>query len=97
MFMMTSAAAISPSEMSATFISGPATRRTRSTKPSSPAREFFNGFCWSDDLKELKYLLRRDKQETGLHLLESDEYRDAFHKGSLDRIAAACAFRVKVK
>ena len=41
-------------------------------------------------------LARRDKQETGRHLLESDEYRQLFHKDNLDKIASACAFRVKL-
>ena len=59
--------------------------------------EFFNGFRWSSDLKELKYILRRDKKDLRQHLLETDGYRDEFYKGDLGQITAASEFRVKVK
>ena len=59
--------------------------------------EFFTGFRWSADLKELKYLLRRDKQETGQHLLENEEYRRLFCEDDLDGIAAASEFRIKAR
>jgi arginyl-tRNA--protein-N-Asp/Glu arginylyltransferase len=57
--------------------------------------EFFNGFRWSDDLKELKYLLRRDKQEAGQHLLESEEYRQLFYGDDLGEVVRASGFRVR--
>ena len=59
--------------------------------------EFFNGFCWSQDLKELKYLLRRDKQDPVHHLLETEEYREQFYRGDLGKISAASEFKVKVR
>jgi len=40
--------------------------------------EFFNGFRWSDDLDELKFIIQRDKKELTQHLLETGEYRDEF-------------------
>lgn len=58
--------------------------------------EFFNGVRWSKDLKELKYLIRRGKQEQAQHLLESGEYRELFYKDELAEIGAASAFRVKL-
>jgi sporulation-control protein spo0M len=58
--------------------------------------EFFNGFRWSDDLDELKFVIRRDKQALTEHLLETDEYRDAFYQGNLEEIVDASAFRVKL-
>jgi len=59
--------------------------------------EFFNGFRWSDDLDELKFIIKRDKKELTQHLLETQEYRDAFYAGDLSKIVEASAFRVKVK
>ncbi len=58
--------------------------------------EFFNGFRWSDDLDELKFIIKRDKKELYQHLLETEEYRQEFYKGSLDKISAASDFRVKL-
>jgi len=59
--------------------------------------EFFNGVRWSDDLKELKYLIRRAKQDQLQHLLEVEEYRRLFHKGDLSEMGAASPFQVKIK
>jgi len=59
--------------------------------------EFFNGFRWSDDLDELKFIIKRDKKELTQHLLETDEFREKFYNGNLEKMANASAFRVKVK
>ena len=59
--------------------------------------EFFNGFRWSDDLDELKFIIKRDKKELCQHLLETDAYREEFYGGDLEKIRAASEFRVKVK
>jgi arginyl-tRNA--protein-N-Asp/Glu arginylyltransferase len=66
-------------------------------KTQFPGAEFFNGVRWSSNLKELKYLITRDKQEHREHLLEVEEYRDTFYKGDLPHIAGASLFRVKLK
>jgi hypothetical protein len=54
--------------------------------------QFFNGFRWSSDLKELKFLLERDRQQWGRHLLDLAPYRDGFHDGSLARMAQASEY-----
>jgi len=59
--------------------------------------EFFNGFLWSVNLDELKFLLRREDQEQHQHLLESAEYRTTFYSGELANISTATAFRLKIK
>ena len=59
--------------------------------------QFFNGVQWSDDLAELKYLIKRDHQEVRQHLLETEEYRDAYVDGGLDGLAAATSFRVTTR
>lgn len=57
--------------------------------------EFFNGFCWSSDLEELKYLLRREQEETPYHLLETQDFLHRFYEGQLDRVAAVGGFPVR--
>lgn len=59
--------------------------------------EFFNGFRWSDNLNELKFLLHREKGDVHQHLLETEEYRQLFYEGDLDRIISANQFRVKLR
>jgi arginyl-tRNA--protein-N-Asp/Glu arginylyltransferase len=59
--------------------------------------EFFNGVRWSDDMDELKYLIKRDGGEVQRHLLETEEYRDLFYHGDLNEAAKASGFRVKMK
>jgi arginyl-tRNA--protein-N-Asp/Glu arginylyltransferase len=58
--------------------------------------EFFNGVRWSDNLKELKFLIRRGKQEQAQHLLETQEYRETFYKTEVSEIGAASSFKVKL-
>ena len=41
--------------------------------------EFWNGFRWSDDVAELKYLLNRDTGEVEQHLLDTPEFIQAFY------------------
>ncbi len=56
--------------------------------------EFFNGVRWSANLKELKYLLRRDQSPQEEHLLECEEYRELFFGGQPGEIAASSRFQV---
>ena len=59
--------------------------------------EFFNGFRWSDNLEELRFLLQRDQASTPPHLLEMVEFRDRFYSGTLAELASLCPFRLDVK
>jgi arginyl-tRNA--protein-N-Asp/Glu arginylyltransferase len=54
--------------------------------------EFFNGFRWSDNLKELKYLLHRDKPGAEQHLVETPEFQQHFYAGDLKRVLSASRF-----
>jgi len=56
--------------------------------------EFFNGFRWSPNLDELKYLIHRESKEQRQHLLETEEYRRMFYEDDLEQISAASAFQV---
>ena len=97
MFMMTSAAALFAERGFKQLYLGICYSQTALYKTQFAGAEFFNGFRWSDNLEELKFIIRRDKKELDQHLLETGEYRDEFYKGDLDKITDASAFRVKVK
>jgi hypothetical protein len=97
MFMMTSAVALFAERGFKQFYLGTCYSQTALYKTQFAGAEFFNGFRWSDDLDELKFIIRRDKKELDQHLLETGEYRDEFYKGDLGKIIGASAFRVKVK
>ncbi len=55
--------------------------------------EFFNGFRWSENMKELKYLVRRDQAPVTSHLMETPEFRSIFYPGGPEKSAGL--FRVK--
>jgi len=59
--------------------------------------EFFNGFCWSKNLTELKYIIKRDKSPGNLHLVETPEYLEKFYEGELEQIVQKNNFSVKLK
>ena len=56
--------------------------------------EFFNGFRWSDDMNELKFIVRRDKKKLTEHLLETADYRARFYDGKLENISERGGFDV---
>ena len=97
MFMMTSAAALFAEHGKKHLYLGTCYSDAALYKTQFAGAEFFNGFRWSADLKELKYILRRDKKELTQHLLETEEYRGEFYQSDLEKITAASAFRVKLK
>ena len=97
MFMMTSAVRLFSEKDFRNLYLGTCYSQTALYKTQFPGAEFFNGFRWSSDLSELKFILKRDKKELYQHLLETEEYREEFYQGDLGRMAAASDFRVKVK
>ncbi len=97
MFMMTSAAAQFAEKKFDQLYLGSCYSANALYKTQFAGAEFFNGVRWSANLKELKYLIARDKVETATHLLETEEYRQLFYQGELDPLTAASEFRVKLK
>jgi len=95
MFMMTSAVGLFAERGVKHLYLGTCYSQTALYKTQFAGAEFFNGFRWSDDLDELKFIVRRDKTKLDQHLLESAEYRAEFYEGDLGQIASASAFRVK--
>jgi hypothetical protein len=57
--------------------------------------EFFNGVCWSTNLDELKFLIRREQGEVKKHLLETPEFLEQFWPGGLNRLAERSTFNVQ--
>ncbi len=96
MFMMTSAVALFAERGFKHLYLGTCYSRNALYKTQFAGAEFFNGFRWSTDLDELKFIIQRDKKELYQHLLESEEYRDEFYTGDLEKITVASDFRVKV-
>jgi hypothetical protein len=93
--MMTSAAAFFAERKCRRLYLGTCYSQTALYKTQFAGAEFFNGVGWSDDMAELKFILRRDAGELSEHLLEDEDYRRLFHGASLDKIAAASCFRIK--
>lgn len=52
--------------------------------------EFFTGFRWSRDLRELKYLIERDQRPLSRHLLETEGYLQRFYGMSAEELARDC-------
>jgi arginyl-tRNA--protein-N-Asp/Glu arginylyltransferase len=97
MFMMTSAAALFAERNFRNLYLGTCYSQTALYKTQFAGAEFFNGFRWSDDMNELKFIIRRDKKELRQHLLETDDYRREFYDDDLGKIVEAGAFTLKIK
>jgi arginyl-tRNA--protein-N-Asp/Glu arginylyltransferase len=96
MFMMTSAVGLFAERGVKQLYLGTCYSDSALYKTQFAGAEFFNGFRWSDNLKELKFLLHRDQKELPMHLLETEEYREHFYQGKIEKLAEAGGFRVKL-
>jgi len=94
MFMMTSAVQHFAALDYGFIYLGTCYSRNALYKTQFAGAEFFNGFCWSDNLKELKYLIKRDKTVIGQHLVETEEYRNLFYDADLAHITRKTQFSV---
>ena len=56
--------------------------------------EFFNGFAWSRNAKELRFLVDREQQPVTKHLLETLAYREEFWTPELSAFVGKSDFRV---
>ena len=97
MFMMTSAVELFADSGVKFLYLGTCYSQTALYKTQFAGAEFFNGFRWSSDMDELKFIIKRDKKELTQHLLETGEYRGKFYDDNLGKIADASPFRVKIK
>jgi len=92
MFMMTSAVTLFGQRGFRHLYLGTCYSRNALYKTQFAGAEFFNGVHWSSDLNELKFIIQHDKKERHQHLLESEDYLNAFHSGDLKNLVAASAF-----
>jgi arginyl-tRNA--protein-N-Asp/Glu arginylyltransferase len=97
MFMMTSAVALFAERSCKNLYLGTCYSANALYKTQFAGAEFFNGFRWSDNLGELKFIIKRDKKDLSQHLLETEEFRAKFYAGDLEKMTSASEFRVKVK
>lgn len=97
MFMMTSAAALFAERGLKHLYLGTCYSQNALYKTQFAGSQFFNGFRWSDDMDELKFIIRRDKKGLSQHLLETEEYRKEFYDSDTSKMSGASEFRVKVK
>lgn len=84
MFMMTSSVALLK-QMGFEFIYlGSCYNRNALYKSQFAGFQFWNGFTWSENIKELKYLIERDRGEVDQHLLETAFFVDEFYPEGLN-------------
>jgi arginyl-tRNA--protein-N-Asp/Glu arginylyltransferase len=94
MFMMTSAVRFFALRSFQRLYLGTCYSRNALYKTQFSGAEFFNGFRWSSDLRELKFILQRDQGRLDQHLLEAAPYRDEFFGGDFKKIVDASEFRI---
>jgi len=97
MFMMTSAVDFFAQSVFDYLYLGTCYSRSAIYKTQFSGFEFFNGFRWSENLKELKYLIQRDKAPGNLHLVETPEYQKKFYEGNLENIFKENNFSVYIE
>ena len=59
--------------------------------------EFFNGFRWSRDLDELKFLIQRDSGQVDKHLLENADYLNTFYPPGIPGLSFESIFKMNTK
>lgn len=95
MYMMTSAVLYFAQNKFKYIYLGTCYSRNALYKTQFAGSEFFNGFRWSGDVAELKFIIKHDMEELHRHLLESPEYLEEFYGADFDRISSMTRFRVK--
>ena len=94
MFMMTSAVAHFADLGFDYLYLGTCYSRNALYKTQFSGAEFFNGVCWSHELKELKYMINRDSHAVSQHLFETEDYLAKFHASDLSVLIAASPFHI---
>jgi arginyl-tRNA--protein-N-Asp/Glu arginylyltransferase len=95
MYMMTSAVKIFAEAGFDHIYMGSCYSQNALYKTQFEGAEFFNGFGWSDNIRELKYLIRRDHPGLEHHLLEAPEFCKKFYAGDPAVFKATTMFRMK--
>ncbi len=96
MYMMTSAVGLFAEMRFQYLYLGSCYSRNALYKTQFSGAEFFNGFRWSSDLKELKYMIRREKRVITQHLVETPEFQEKFYDKDLSKMINHSAFRIDI-
>ncbi len=83
MFMMTSCVGLLRELGYAYVYLGSCYSRNALYKSQFSGFQFWNGFKWSDNIKELKYLIERDGQKVNQHLLETPFFIEEFYPAGI--------------
>jgi arginyl-tRNA--protein-N-Asp/Glu arginylyltransferase len=94
MFMMTSAVATLAARGMRYLYLGTCYSHNALYKFQFTGAEFFNGFAWSRNAKELRYLVEREEQPVTKHLLETLPYREQFWTPDLQQLAQNSPYRI---
>lgn len=86
MYMMTSAVNYFKQEHFDFIFLGTCYSNNALYKTQFEGAEFFNGFQWSGNLKELKYMVKRDQSSVSKHLLETEEFIQLFYDNNFTKI-----------
>ncbi len=84
MFMMTCSVALLKEHGFDFIYLGSCYSRNALYKSQFAGFQFWNGFKWSENIKELKYLIERDGGEVDQHLLETAFFVDEFYPEGLN-------------
>jgi len=95
MFMMTSAVALLAERGVGHIYLGTCYSQNALYKFQFEGAEFFNGFAWSRNSKELRSLIERDQGAHDKHLLEDVVYREQFWTPDLQQLAKTSAFAIR--
>ena len=92
MFMMTSTVAHFADQNYDNIYLGSCYSRNAMYKTQFSGAQFFNGYAWSDNIKELKYLIQRNGESLKKHLLETDAYLEEFASPDVQSLAEKSSF-----
>jgi arginyl-tRNA--protein-N-Asp/Glu arginylyltransferase len=96
LFMMTTAAKLFAERGCGQLYLGSCYSNSALYKTQFAGFEFFNGFRWSENLEELKFILQRQQQpELKQHLLEDEAFRQELVSETLSQLAAQSRFSAR--
>ncbi len=94
MYMMTSAVALFADMGIRYAYLGSCYSRNALYKTQFRGAGFFNGYCWSDNIDELKFLIRREQGPITCHLLENPLYLEEFAPDTPASLSQDSFFRI---
>lgn len=97
MFMMTSAVEFFANRGFKHIYLGTCYSKSALYKTQFTGLQFFNGYRWSENLEELKHMIKRGETVATEHLLENKVFLDEYCDGTLEKVASASGFRLPTK